>query len=371
MNLLGVAFRNLLRRPGRSVFTLLGVALAVASYITLAGLSEGMIDGAAVGMRERGVDLLVSRKGMVEVFGGALPQALSAQIAAKPGVKEVTPELVSLMELGDGVQAVVTGWDPNGFAFREMNLRSGRLPVAGAKEVILGDVLAETLHAGLGSAVVLNFETYKVVGIAQFGTGLLRGMAVTPLSDLQALLTQQGRVTYFQVRLDQPDAASQKRLAAVIGGLRPDLLVATSDDAIRGNKALAMLSAASLAIALVAMAMAALSVLNTLAMAVEERVREIGILAAIGWPRERILVMIVLEGVALAFAGGIVGVGLGQAGAHLLTSLVLPGSGLTAAGSVELGLKAMAGAVLVGTFGSIWPALRASALSPATALRNQ
>lgn len=98
MNLLGVAFRNLLRRPGRSVFTLLGVALAVASYITLAGLSEGMIDGAAVGMRERGVDLLVSRKGMVEVFGGALPQALSAQIAAKPGVKEVTPELVSLID---------------------------------------------------------------------------------------------------------------------------------------------------------------------------------------------------------------------------------------------------------------------------------
>ena len=73
----------------------------------------------------------------------------------------------------------------------------------------------------------------------------------------------------------------------------------------------------------------------------------------------------------LAFAGGIAGLGLGQVGAHLVTSLVLPGSGLSAAGSVELGLKAMAGAVLVGAFGSIWPALRASGLSPAAALRNQ
>jgi putative ABC transport system permease protein len=53
----GLIGRNLLRRPARTALTLLGVALAVASYVALTGLAKGMIEGASASHEERGVDL--------------------------------------------------------------------------------------------------------------------------------------------------------------------------------------------------------------------------------------------------------------------------------------------------------------------------
>lgn len=371
MTFIGLALRDLIRRPARSIFTLLGVALAVASFLTLNGLARGMSDGASTALRERGVDLVVSRRGMIEVFGGALPQALEREIRAIPGVHDVSCELLTFLELENGVQAIVAGWNADGFAFREMPLSRGRLPKPGASEVVLGDSLAETLHADVGSQVTLNFETFKVVGIAKFGSGLLRGLAVMPLSDLQNLLTQPGKTTDFQVRLAAAGPAELARASEAINRLRPDLSVSTSDSASGANKAVEMLAASSLAIGAVAMLMAALSVLNTLAMVVEERVREIGILASIGWSRGRVLLLIVVEGVALAFAGGVLGIVAGHFGADALTMLVLPGTGLSAATTITLSVEAMLAALAIGAFGALWPALRASGLSPSAALRRQ
>jgi hypothetical protein len=107
VTLLGLALRNLRRRAGRSTFTLLGVALAVASFLTLAGLSRSMADGARDTLYDRGIDLVVSRKGLVELFGGALPADLQGRIEATPGVVDVSGELVTVLELGEGVQSAV------------------------------------------------------------------------------------------------------------------------------------------------------------------------------------------------------------------------------------------------------------------------
>jgi len=371
MTLLGLALRNLTRRPGRSIFTLLGVALAVASYLTLAGLSRSMEDGATASLRDRGIDLVVSRKGLVELFGGSLPADLDGRIAATPGVGAVSAELVTLLDLGEDVQAIVAGWSERGFTYREMALQRGRLPRPGAREVVVGDELAAALKADVGSQVTLNFETFRIVGVADFGSGMLRGMAVMPLTDLQQLLGLPGRATLFQVRLDRKDPAAVERVSARLAALRSDLNVSGSDEFLRSNKAVGLLSAASLAIAIVAMAMASLSVLNTLAMAVEERVREIGVLASIGWPRNRILRLILTEGVILAALGGAVGLVVGQAALKALDYALLPGSGLTALTNAELALQALAAALVVGAVGALGPALHASRLTPAAALRQQ
>ena len=369
MNLAGFALRNLSRRRGRSLFTILGVALAVASYVTLAGLARSMADGTTASLKERGIDFMVSRKGIVDLFGGSLPQDLSKDIAAIPGVAAVSAELVTLQELGDGLQAIVGGWQTDGFILKETHLVAGAMPQPGNNEVLVGVSLAEEMNLKPGSEVTIGFDKYRIVGVADFGAGLLRGMAVMPIGDLQALLGLPGQATFFQVRL--AEGADAEAVAAAIETLRPDITAAASDDAARANKAVAMLGAASLGIALVAMAMAALTVLNTLAMAVEERVREIGILASIGWPRRRTLALFVLEGVILAAIGGVVGIIVGQMGAQALGALILPGSGLTVAGTVTLSIEAFAAALLVGALGALWPAWRAANLEPAAALRHQ
>jgi putative ABC transport system permease protein len=201
---------------------------------------------------------------------------------------------------------------------------------------------------------------------------LLRGLAIIPLTQMQKLLGRPTQVTLFQVRVATPhDVAAREATRARIAALGPNLLVLTSEQALQGNKVMEMLSAASLAIAVVALLMACLSVLNTLAMSVEERTREIGILSALGWSPRRILALILSEGVLLAAIGGVVGIVLGLIGNRLLVALVLPGSGLTAQATVGIALVGLAASVVVGSVGAVWPAWRAARLVPAAALRRQ
>ena len=330
MTWLGLVVRSIGRRPGRSVFTALGVALAVGSFMALTGLSGGMEEQSETSLEARGVDLVVTQRGMVEIFGGALPQALGSAIAGVPGVAGVSGELGTLLQVSDDTQAVVVGWQEDAFGFRDMHLLRGRLAKAGENGVVLGDTLAEALRADIGSEVTLNFMSFRVTGIADFSTGFLRSLAVMPLTDLEDLLSRPGQVTVFQVRLDHPgDAVEREAVRERIAALRPDIAVTPTSEALRNSKVVALLGAMSLAIAIVALVAGGLSVLNTMAMAVEERTRDIGILSSIGWSRQTILALILTEGVLLAIAGGVIGVGLGWVGYDFLVDLLSPGSGLT------------------------------------------
>jgi putative ABC transport system permease protein len=371
MTWLGLLLRNLLRRPGRSIFTLLGVALAIGSFLALASLSSGMQDGAQATLEERGIDLMVIKRGMVEVFGGSLPEALGDRIRQLPGVAGASGELNTMLQLDDETHVVVSGWGERDFMFREMKLLRGRRPEPGEAGVILGDTLAEARHLDLGADIMLDFTPFKVVGIGAFSSPMLRGIVIMPLARMQQLLARSSQVTLFQVRVAAPhDPAAREAARARIGALGPDLLVLTSDQALQGSKAMAMLSSSSLAIAVVALTMACLSVLNTLAMSVEERIREIGILSTIGWQPARILALVLSEGVLLAAAGGLVGVALGFVADQLLIALVLPGSGMTARATLSLAGTGIAAALSVGLLGGLWPAWRASRLPPAAALRQ-
>lgn len=371
MTWLGLLFGNLWRRPARSAFTLIGVALAVASFLTLVGLSRGMTAAARDSLDERSVDLVVVKRGMVEFFASVLPATLEAEIAAVPGVAEVSPELATLTPLSDDAHAIVTGWRADSYEWREMHLLRGRLPGPGEHGVVLGEALAEALAAEPGAEVKLSFAPFRVTGIAGFTSVLNRGLAVMRLEELQALLARPDQVTLFNVRLARPDDGTALAAArAAIAGLRPDLAVTTTDDVLRGNKAVQVLGATAAAISLVALAIAALSVLNTLAIAVEERTRDIGILAAIGLSRGRILGLILTEGLLLSGLGGLLGAGLGAVGNHLLNLMVMPGGGVSARTTLGLTLAALAASLALGAVGALWPAWRAARLDPAVALRR-
>lgn len=371
MTWLDLLLRNLWRRPGRSAFTLVGVALAVGSFLTLAGLSRGMSDAAQESLAERGVDLVVVQRGMVEFFASDLPESLEQEILGIPGVAEVSAELATITPVGEDAHAIVAGWRPDSFEWRSVPLIRGRMPQPGERGVVLGEALAEALHAGIGSVVTFSFTPFHVTGIAGFTSVLNRGLAVLRLNDHQALLAHDGRVTLFNVRLAQPDDATAIASAReLITGLRRDLSVTTPGEVLRANKAVRVLATTSSAISLLALAIAALSVLNTLAMAVEERTHDIGILAAIGWSRARILGLILSEGLLLASLGGVLGAGLGWFGNNLLNLLIVPGGGVSARATVSLTLLALTASLVLGGFGALWPAWRAARLDPASALRR-
>src|SRR5258706_15340585 len=94
MNLVGLALRNLKRRPIRTCLSILGIGLAVGSALALIAISRSIEDSTREGMDEIGDDVIVTQRGASDLFGGFLPQQMAEQIAQVPGVSRATGELL-------------------------------------------------------------------------------------------------------------------------------------------------------------------------------------------------------------------------------------------------------------------------------------
>jgi putative ABC transport system permease protein len=111
---------------------------------------------------------------------------------------------------------------------------------------------------------------------------------------------------------------------------------------------------------------------NTILMSVLERTREIGVLRAVGWSRRSILGMIIKESLLLAGIGGLVGIGVGWLMLKAIGLIPTVGEMLTGANiSLLLMGQAIAVALILGGLGGLYPAWRATRLSPVEALRYE
>src|SRR6185436_17931224 len=142
------------------------------------------------------------------------------------------------------------------------------------------------------------------------------------------------------------------------------------DQLLRNDRNLAVLQAISRAVSLIALTLGALSVLNTLLMAVQERTREIGVMMAIGWSRRLTIASIVIEGVLIGIGGSVIGILLGFAASLSFTSIPQIGNYLSFAPSVEMILPTVLAAISMCVLGSLYPAWRATRLTPAEAIRG-
>jgi putative ABC transport system permease protein len=159
------------------------------------------------------------------------------------------------------------------------------------------------------------------------------------------------------------------RVSGAIEGLA-DLSVTKSENVMRNDSLLGLLNAVAASMAWVALLMGVLMVLNTLLMAVLERTREIGILSAIGWSKQRIMGALVIEGFILSAFGSVAGVVLGIAGAHLLSAVPAIGRYVAVKPTIGLIAATALAAVILGILGSFYPAFVATRQSPAAALER-
>jgi putative ABC transport system permease protein len=369
VNHVELAFRNLRRRPARTLLTMLGVAVAVGSFITLYGLSRSAYENVQQSVKEIPTDLTIRPTGTAELFGATVPQSLAPQVAEIPGVAAVTGELISLVESDNGDHVLAAGWAEDSFFWQNVPLDEGRLPRQEERKVALvGIDLAGALQKHAGDTISLLGEPFQIVGITHFKSVIDRNEVVVPLSDLQEVTFRPGAVTYLAVRLAHPeDPAEVDRISSAIEAIG-GLSTSKSEDLLRNDSMVGLLRAVSSSMAWVALLMGALMVLNTLLMAVLERTREIGILSAIGWSAERIMGAIVLEGFILSVVGSAAGIVIGMGGAHLLNAIPAIGRYVAVRPTIGLVLATVFAAIGLGIFGSSYPAWRAARQSPAAAL---
>lgn len=397
--MLALAWRNLLRARGRTLTTLVVVALVVFLSLVLLCFSAASFDGFVRVLTERSAHVVVRVEGYREKQDleslSFEADAVKRRLPLPPGAAvEGLLEAPVLVVAGDRSRVVaLVGLEPAGLARQSRHLVRGRLPTAPA-EALLGVALARALRVQPGADVVgyapggLGRAVYpfRVVGLLDLPeTHLEARTLVVPLAAAQELVAP-GRVTRLEVRLPLHAWYEERAVQALAADLRarlPGYAVETWREAHPAMDAMLRLYDPILAVYVgIFFVLVGLLLLNAVYLGVVERVREFGLLAALGASRSRVMALVLLESSLVVACGLVVGLAGGLAASWLMSDgFRLPGE--LAEQYREFGLPevlygrlapkdyllALGYAAAIAVLAAAWPGYVAGRLEPVEAMR--
>ncbi|BDH09641.1 ABC transporter permease [Streptomyces hygroscopicus] len=371
-----LARQNALRNPRRTATTasalMIGLTL-ITGMTVIAGSTQKGIDKMAVDALK--ADYTVSMQGNTR-----LPTTAEKAVRDVPGVTALTPLRVGMATIGTGSAArqptELTGVDGAQFgSLVRLDISEGSLGTLRGDRVLVDEGTADRNSWRAGSRLPVTFEdgkkaTLTVSGVFK-GNEMLNGVFL----DNRTLAPHQKDISDKQLLVKLSGGATDAHKDDLIEALGKNPAVTVADKKDVSNAIASMFTLLlNMLYGLLAMAVivAVLGVINTLAMSVFERSQEIGMLRAIGLDRRGIKRMVRLESLVISLFGGVLGVGLGVfmgwavgqlIGAHLPTyELVLPWARM----GLFLGLAA-----LVGVLAALWPAFRAARLNMLAAIKAE
>ena len=365
--------KNLTRRRGRTILTLVGISIGVTAIIALGAMAQGLKTGFAAMTQGSQADLVLSQGESLTALISSVDETLADPVRALPGVADVDGMLYTNALIDGRDYLLVFGYDPEGFAIDRFRIVEGQT-LAGArgvrgKPLIMGRQAAQSMNLQIGDTLRITGSAFRVVGIYETGSGLEDAAVVVSLQEAQALALQPHRVSVLYIRLDDPSQADYVR--ARIERRFPDLAVATSAEFANQEQLFELLEVVAMAIAGLAVVIGGITMTNTLLMSVFERTREIGVLRSPGWRRRRVMGLILGEALVLALLGGLAGSGMGVlaivAVSRSRSPLAVMGSQLTPG----LFGRALVTVVALGLAGGAYPAWWASRLLPVEALQYE
>jgi len=356
----GLVRKNLLRRPVRTLLTSAGVALGVGLIVALLSIAAGTEKTAGDLIHVGRADFGLFQSGVSDATKSLLPVSLESRIRRDSGVAQTALVFLDVTTVNKQASSLVIGLDPNEFAAKRLTLVDGTRTGALAGDNF-GAHVGETLHIGK--------RTFPVTGIYHSGDRFEDAGVVLPLKTVQSLTNRPGETTSIGVIVmprQKPETVA-KRLEKRYG----ITAVVEPGQAVNVDTSSRLIIDVGWVISVLALIVGGIGVTNTMAMSVFERVREIGILRAVGWPGRRIAALIISEALGISLVALALGLGVGVLAAHLFTAqtglstLVSP---TFTAGVFGWGLAFALG---VGLAGAVYPTWRALRLSPIEALRRE
>lgn len=377
-----LVFKNIARRRGRFAFTLMGIVIGMASFVTFIALGASMTERVRNESAALGANLVVTPKGscafeQVSILSGEqLPTNITEEevgtIRSIPGITAL-PFLAERTAIQNRPVSVLGIAPEETLGFKQWRLRDGRY-YSGPDEsgVVIGTTVAEQFSLTPGSEVTIRGERMPVLGILDGTEGKDDLTVFMTLSVAQRLYELPGKVSYVAVRVDRledVDAYAAQIREAVGLGVVSDRQMLASVLSIVGT-----VSTTLQMIAAVAVLAAAFGIVNTMLTATYERKREIGIMQAMGASRGGIFRLFLLESGIYGLLGGIGGAGLGVLASMIATPYITQNGASSFIRGMQGGADplTLAGAVLFSTviamLAGLYPAWRAAKLSPVEAI---
>lgn len=407
--LLRLAVRNLRRNPRRTGITMAGIALG----LMLMGATATMQNGSHQDMLRTAVGLLAGHVVVQAPGHQADPDkdgVLRDSTAVALGLREAFPDAVvtrrlyvnGLLSSPSGTTAAaVRGVEPGPEAevvdLDERMVSGAWLADDDAQGLLLGESMAKSLGVAVGDKVVFMAQPegdevlsrlFRVRGTFRTGTPELDGfVAVATVAGAQGVYTSPDPAT--QVALHLPDAAATRAATAEVRRRHPTLEVLPWQDAIPDIREFVELDKFwSDVMWLVLGVIVSMGVVNTVLMSVLERVREFGIMMAVGLRPGRLAAMVLMEGLVLGTVAAFLGLGLALlASWPIVTQGIdyreLMGADAIEAGGVPMSMlvkgvvdwKRMAVYPLVGVLfallASLYPAWKVATLRPVDAIHHR
>ncbi|MFZ0393553.1 MAG: ABC transporter permease [Terracidiphilus sp.] len=364
-------WKSLRRRRLRTLLTLCAIGMAIGAFVCLVGFSNAFEQAWLRIYTSSGTDIAIIQQTFLST---SLDESVVAKVRTLPVVAQATPMIYNVMDLTPDVNALVYGWKADSYEFGSLQLLSGRPFRDGHPELMLGDILAETLKKKLGDMLEIEGFSFKVVAVYHGGSALEAGAVIMPLDELQQLSSLQGKVSTIHVRLRPAPAGEAAneyliRAQAQIEKALPGLRAIPAAERAGNNEFVRLAHASAWCTSSIALLIGIIGIANTMAMSVFERTREIGILRALGWGRGQVMFLIQLEASALGLGGGILGIAAGWGALHLLAALPQSAGIASTFFPLPLAVKALGLSVLAGLIAGAVPAWRGAQLSPVNALR--
>lgn len=364
-------WKNLRRRRLRTLLTLCAIGMAIGAFVGLVGFSNSFEQAWLRIYTSSGTDIAIIQQTFLST---SVDESVAAKVRALPFVEQVAPLIYNIMDLTPEVNALVYGWKADSYEFGSLQMVSGRRFRDGHPELMMGDILAETLKKKSGDTLEIQGSPFTVVGIYHGGSALEAGAVIMPLDELQQLSSLQGKVSTINVRLRPAPAGEAadeylKRAQAQIEAALPGLRAVPAAERAGDNQFVRLAHASAWGTSSIALLIGVLGIANTMAMSVFERTREIGILRALGWRREQVMLLIQLEASVLGVGGGILGIAVGWGAMQLLAALPQTAGIASTSFPLSLVAEALGISILAGLIAGAVPAWRGAQLSPLDALR--
>ncbi|WP_291832705.1 ABC transporter permease [Limimaricola sp.] len=371
MNLLTLPWRNIAAQKVRSTLTVLGIAVAVGAFIALTGLTRGMQYSFDHGLGDIGADYVVSQRNTYSLTSSSVSEDIGPKLAAVPGVAAVSGVVLSVTEVDNEANIFVTGWPDDSFLWQSLKLASGR-PPQGDREVVLGQSVARALGKGVGDTISMQYEDFRISGLAVSTSVFNQNIAVTRLAVLQDMLGRPSAVSLYQVRLERPFTPERaEEIRAGLAAVSPLIDVSNSEEFAGNMQFEKTMDAVAKVVSLLMILASSILVANTLLMSVSERGQEFGILAAIGWTPARVRMLVVAEGVMMCVLGSVIGIGLGVFAMYVVSWMRIFAGLLEPYLTTAIVAQAVGWVLLVGPLSALYPAWRVTRIPPSAAIRGQ